>query len=173
MINNNHTDLPMDPNENSSHLQIFNSGSVQHNLNDNIGVSNINLNTLNINTINTETSTSQNATFEFYLHLPNDTRIYHVTYSELHPSENIRLLNNGINLSHIPVDQFPHHHNVHSLIRQQIQQRVQQPVQQQSFDTARTQDTPQMYLESTSIGNTFSNMQEMGYAGVLDNKNNP
>ncbi|GES75039.1 hypothetical protein GLOIN_2v1781313 [Rhizophagus clarus] len=119
-LNNNHTNLPMEPNESSfAQLQIFNNECVQHNLNDNTGGSNINLSTLNINTINTETFTSQNTTFEFYFHLPNDTHIY------------------------------------------RIQQRAQQPVQQQSFDAARTQDTSQMYLETTSIGNISNNMQCM------------
>jgi hypothetical protein len=61
---------------------------------------------------------TQSTTFEVYFHLPNDTRIYRVTYSELHPSENIRLLNNGIDLSHIPDYQFPHHYDVQSSIRQ-------------------------------------------------------
>jgi hypothetical protein len=126
-----------------------------------------------INTINTATYMSQNTVFEFYFHLPNDTRIYHATYSELRPSENTRLLNNGINLSHIPDYQFPHHCNVQSFIRQQIQQRVQQPVQQQSFDTTRTHPTPQIYLDATSVGNISDNMQDMGYDGVHNNQNNP
>ena len=66
------------------------------------------------------------ATYVFYLPLPNEARIYHVTYTELHPLENARLLNNSINLSHILDHQFPHHYNVQSLIQQQIQQQVQQ-----------------------------------------------
>ena len=53
----------------------------------------------------------QNVTFEFYLPLPNDTRIYHITYTELHPLENARILNNSINLSHIPDHQLPHHYH--------------------------------------------------------------
>ncbi|GBB84155.1 hypothetical protein RclHR1_01080011 [Rhizophagus clarus] len=98
----------------------------------------------NINT----TPSLQNDTFEFYFPLPNDTRIYYVTYTELHPLENAQLLNNSINLSHIPEYQFPHHYNIQSLIRQQIQQ-VQQHiyqqnnVQQQFFNTA-IQPTPQV-----------------------------
>jgi hypothetical protein len=66
--------------------------------------------------INTANSVSQNATFEFYFPLPNDTRIFYVTYTELHPLENARLLNNSINLSHIPDYQFSHHYNIQSWI---------------------------------------------------------
>ncbi|CAB5213399.1 unnamed protein product [Rhizophagus irregularis] len=51
---------------------------------------------------------------------PNDTRNYSVTYSELNPSENIRILDY----------QLPHHYN---LIQQQIQQQqVRHPVYQQN-----------------------------------------
>src|SRR5438034_729976 len=85
--------------------------------------------------------------------------IYHVTYTELHPLENARLLNNSINLSHIPDHQFPHHYNVQSLIQQQIQQQVQQVqqpvvyqqnnIQQQSFDTS-IQPTSQVYSDNNA-----------------------
>ncbi|GBC09124.1 hypothetical protein RclHR1_08610011 [Rhizophagus clarus] len=118
--------------------------NIQHTSTNNVGISNMNLNALHINNINSATPASQNVTFEFYCPLPNDTRIYHVTYqfTELHPLENARLLNDRINLSHIPDYQLQHHHNVRSLIQQQIQQQVQQPIvhqrnntQQQSFDT--------------------------------------
>ncbi|CAB4408132.1 unnamed protein product [Rhizophagus irregularis] len=68
-------------------LQILDDGNdnVQHNLINNAGISNMNSKTLNINTNNisttsTATSIFQNTTFEFYTHLPNDTRIYRVTY---------------------------------------------------------------------------------------------
>jgi hypothetical protein len=146
-------------------LQIHGNG--QHNLINNAGLFDMNINTLNTNSTNNVAAASMtsNTVFEFYFHLPNDTRIYRVTYTELHPSENIRLLNNGINLSHIPDYQFPHHCNVQSFIRQQIQQRVQQPVQQQSFDTTRTHPTSQMYSDATSV----DNMQDMGYDGVHNN----
>ncbi|PKB98292.1 hypothetical protein RhiirA5_431613 [Rhizophagus irregularis] len=86
--------------------------------------------------INSATPVSQNVSFEFYFPFSSsiDTRIYHVTYqyTELHPLENARLLNNNINLSHIPDPQFPPHNNIHSLIRQQIQQLIQQLVYQQN-----------------------------------------
>ena len=117
--------------------------------NNSVGMFNTNLNT------NTATPAPQNEIFEFYFHLPNDARIYRVTYSELHPSDNVQLLNNGINLSHIPDYQFPHHYNLQPLIQQQIQQRVQQPVfyqqntiQQQSFDNSSTQPTSQIYSDN-------------------------
>ncbi|GBC10546.1 hypothetical protein RclHR1_09700005 [Rhizophagus clarus] len=133
------------------------------NSDNNYNATNLNSSYLNTsNNVNIATYMSQNTTFEFYFHLPNDTQIYHVTYSELHPSENIRCLNNGINLSHIPDNQFPHHYNVQSLIRQQIQQRVQQPVQQQFYDIAMTQPTSQTYSETTSVGNISDNdMQDI------------
>jgi hypothetical protein len=156
----------MDQTENNfAPLQILDNKneSIQHTLINNTGITDTNLNTFTINTINTATSTTQNTTFEFYFHLPNDARIFRVTYSELQPSENIRLLNSGINLSHIPDYKLPHHYNVQSFIRQQIQQRVQQPIQQHSFDTTRT--------HMTSLGNTSDNLQDMGYVGVLNNQN--
>ncbi|GBB85634.1 hypothetical protein RclHR1_12110004 [Rhizophagus clarus] len=122
-----------------------------------------NLNTFN----NTATPASQNVTFEFYFPflLSNDTRIYHVTYqyTELHPLENARLLNNSINLSHILDHQFSLHNNIHSLIRQQIQQQVQQPVyqqnnvqQQQIFDTT-LQPTSQVCSDNNNNYDTSSN----------------
>jgi hypothetical protein len=131
--------------------------------------------------VNTATLVPQNVTFEFYFPLPNDSRIYYVTYTELHPLENARLLNDRINLSQISNHQIPHHNNIQSLIQQQIQQQVQQPVyyqqdniqqqqhiqqqvqhpvinqqsdiQQQSFDT--TQPTSQVYSNSDTY-NTSS-----------------
>ncbi|GBB99409.1 hypothetical protein RclHR1_03510003 [Rhizophagus clarus] len=154
--NNNHTtqdysNPPMDHTENgSAPLQNYGNGNenIQHTLINNAGICDMNLNTLDVNsafnTLNTATSMTQNPIFEFYFHLPNDTRIYRVTYSELHPSENIRLLNNGINLSHIPDYQFPHHYNVQSLIRQQIHQRVQQPVQQSNISQMYSSDITDM-----------------------------
>ncbi|EXX79354.1 hypothetical protein RirG_006420 [Rhizophagus irregularis DAOM 197198w] len=41
------------------------------------------LDTSHINNIDMTALAPQNITFEFYLPLPNDTRIYHVTYTEL------------------------------------------------------------------------------------------
>ena len=56
---------------------------------------------------------------EFYLPLPPRVR-----YTALQLIEVAQLLNNGIDLSHISDHQFPHHHNIQSLIRQQIQQDI-------------------------------------------------
>ncbi|RGB29423.1 hypothetical protein C1646_795469 [Rhizophagus diaphanus] len=99
--------------------------------------SNPNSDTSNINNINI--TTLQNITYEFYLPLPNDTRIYHVTYTELNLIEIALLLNNRIDLSHIPNNRLPYHYNVQRLIRQEIiQQSVgyqQNTIPQQSFDT--------------------------------------
>jgi hypothetical protein len=131
--------LPMEQTAPLQTLNDNNNENIQNTSNNNIGV---NQNTLRVNTINTGALAPHNTTFWFYFHLPNDTRIYRVTYSELNPSENIQLLNNGINLSHIPDYQLPHHYNIQSLIQQQIQQQVQHPVvyqqnniRQQYFDT--------------------------------------
>src|SRR5581483_9986117 len=87
----NYSDLPMDQTGNNlAPLQILDSSN-----NTNIQHSSIN------GVANTFAAPMpQNVTFEFYFPLPNDTRIYHVTYTELHPLENARLLNNSINLSH-------------------------------------------------------------------------
>jgi hypothetical protein len=149
--------------QNYSHLphQTGNNFAPLHNNNDqqasinNVGMSNTFI-------INNATPAFQNDTFEFYFPLPNDTRIYYVTYTVLHPLENAQLLNNSINLFRIPGHQFPHHYNIQSLIRQQIQQQVQQPVyqqndvQQQFFDTT-VQPTSQVYSDNSNTYNTASN----------------
>jgi hypothetical protein len=121
-------------------LQIVENNN-EHNFQDtsDFGMSNTNIST---SQTSTTAPTPQNITFEFYLPLPNDTRIYHVTYTELNSTEIARLLNNRINLSHIPVHHFPHHFNVQTLIRQQI---VQQPV-----------DLPQNMIQSFSDNNTYN-----------------
>ncbi|CAB4493077.1 hypothetical protein RhiirA1_454362 [Rhizophagus irregularis] len=76
----------------------------------------------NINTSQTS-ATASAPTFEFYLPIPNDTRIYHVTYTELNTTTEIaQHLNNRINLSHVPYHHFQHHYNVQTSIRQQIVQ---------------------------------------------------
>ena len=125
---------------------------------------------MHINNINSTTPAPHN-TFEFYFHLPNDTRIYRVNYSELNLSENVQLLNNGIN--RIPDYLLPHHYNVQSQILQQIQQQVQHPIvyqqnntQQQFFDT--TQPTFQVYSNNdtynAAVNGTVSyDMQDMGF----------
>src|SRR6266496_5985198 len=89
----------------------------------------------NLNTLQTNTTTPapQNNTFEFYLPLPNDRRIYHVTYTELDSSEIARFLNNNsINSSHVPDCQFPQQYNEQSVDYVDCQQDT---IQQQSFDT--------------------------------------
>ncbi|CAB5213412.1 hypothetical protein RhiirA5_478341 [Rhizophagus irregularis] len=150
-----------------------NNENIQHTLINNVGVSNMNLNTLHVNTINSTTLAPHNIIFEFYYHLPNDARIYRVTYSELNPSENVQLLNNGIN--RIPDYLLTHHYNVQSQIQQQIQQQVQHSIiyqqnsiQQRSFDT--TQPIPQVYSNSdtynAAVNGTVSyDMQDMGDTG--------
>jgi hypothetical protein len=118
---------------------------------------------------NTTTFVPQNVTFEFYF--PLHSRMYHVTYTELRPSENARLLNNSINLSHIPNNQFPYHFNIQSLIQQQIQQQVQQPVyhqqdsiQQQPFDITGIQPNDYQNITSASVNGTISNnLQDAGF----------
>ncbi|GBC04013.1 hypothetical protein RclHR1_05470004 [Rhizophagus clarus] len=165
---NNFTPLQiLDNNNNNDNVNIQ-----HHTSNNNLGMSSVSLN-------DTATPALQNATFEFYCPLSNDTRIYHVTYqfTELHPLENARLLNDRINLSHIPNYQLQLHRNVESLIRQQIQQQVQQPVvyqqnsiQQQSFDTIQSS---QAYLNnnaydtaSVSVNGTVSHdMQDTRNTG--------
>jgi hypothetical protein len=101
--------LPMDQTENgataSTPQQILNNNNnenIQHSLINNVGVFNPNLNILHISN-----PAPQN---EFYFALPDDVRIYHVIYqyTELHPLENARLLNDRINISHISNHQIPH-----------------------------------------------------------------
>src|SRR5436190_19797123 len=90
--------------------------------------SNVGMSNMILDTNTTAPAAPQNTTFQFYLPLPNDTRVYHVTYRELDSSEIAQFLNNSINLSHIPYYQFPHHYNLQSLIQQRI---VQPPVDYQ------------------------------------------
>ncbi|UZO06588.1 uncharacterized protein OCT59_026904 [Rhizophagus irregularis] len=105
-----------------------------------------NSDTSNINNINTTAPALQNFTYEFYLPLPNDTRIYHVTYTELNLIEIALLLNNRIDLSHIPNHRLPYHYNVQQhpddnaydvssipFIQQSLEYQ-QEAVPQQSFD---------------------------------------
>ncbi|CAB5186001.1 unnamed protein product [Rhizophagus irregularis] len=131
-----YSDLPTYQADNISTLFHNNNNNDQHTSINNVEMSN----TFIINTLPALQNDTFD-TFEFYFPLPNSARIYYVTYTELHPLENARLLNNSINLSRIPDHQLPHHYNLQSLIRQQIQQQGQQPVyqqnnvQQQFFDT--------------------------------------
>ncbi|PKK62048.1 hypothetical protein RhiirC2_855928 [Rhizophagus irregularis] len=91
-----------------------------------------------INNTNTIAPAPQNITYEFYFPLPKNTRIYHVTYTELNLTEVAQLLNNRIDLSHVPDHRFPYHHNVQHSIRQEIVQQSagyqQNYIPQQSFD---------------------------------------
>jgi hypothetical protein len=99
----------------------------------------------NINNSSTTALSPQNNTFEFYLSLPND-RIYHVAYTELNSTEITQLLNNRIDLSHIPNHRLPYHYNVQYLIRQQfVQQSVDYTILQQSLDTINVQTNFQEY----------------------------
>ncbi|CAB5393229.1 unnamed protein product [Rhizophagus irregularis] len=139
---------------NSTPPQILNNNNnedIQHNLANNVGVPNTNLNTLHINNINTATLAPQSVTFEFYFPLPNDARIYHVTYqyTELHPLENARLLNDRINLSHIPNHQIPLHDSIQSFIRQQIQQQLQQSVYYQQNTSISVSGTVSYDMQDT------------------------
>ncbi|CAB4373633.1 unnamed protein product [Rhizophagus irregularis] len=98
-------------------------------------------------------------TFEFYFHLPNDTRIYRVTYSEINLSENVQLLNDGIN--RIPDYLLPHHYNVQSLIQHSIVYQ-QNRIQQQPFDTSQVYSNNDIYNTAlTSVnGNVSYDMQD-------------
>src|SRR6266498_2975262 len=105
-----------------------------------------------------------NITFECYLPLPNDTRIYHVRYTELHPLEIAQLLNDGINLPHIPDYQLPHHYNIQSLIQQQIQQQVQQSVESQIYQ--------QNNIQQNNIQQEFSDIEDPNYISGISGMGN-
>ncbi|PKC67292.1 hypothetical protein RhiirA1_458620 [Rhizophagus irregularis] len=122
---------------------IDNNENLQHTSNPNM-----NLNTSHINNIDMTALASQNITFEFYLPLPNDTRIYHVTYTELNSVGIAQLLNNRINLSHFLNHRLPHHYNIQHLIRQEI---VQKSTPQQSFDNMDIQRNFQEYSDNNAF----------------------
>src|ERR1041384_2460698 len=88
-------------------------------------------------------------TFEFYLPVPNDTRIYRVRYTALRLFEVARLLNNCIDLSHISDNQLSHHYDVQSLIQQQIRQNL---VESQIYQQIGTQQLS--FYSDSSIYNT-------------------
>lgn len=126
----------------------------------------------------TATSVPQNTTFEFYL--SNDTSTYYVTYIELNSSEIARLLNNNINLSHIPDFQLQHHRDIQSSIHQQIRKQTQRPVHEQNtiqpFNTM-IMTTTQAYSDNVN-NNAVSNlsdgtipdyMQDTGYDTQINN----
>ncbi|GBC08553.1 hypothetical protein RclHR1_08200005 [Rhizophagus clarus] len=103
------------------------------------------------NNTNTTDPALQNNTFEFYFPLPNDIRIYHIMYTELDSTEIARILNNRIDLSHIPDNRFPHHYNVQHLIRQQIIQRTQQNIiLRHPFHTMENQSIFQEYSDNSA-----------------------
>ncbi|CAB4405081.1 unnamed protein product [Rhizophagus irregularis] len=92
-------------------------------------------------------------TFEFYLSY--NTRIYRVTNTALNKFEIALLLNNGINLSHIPGHHFPHHYYIQFLIRQFVESQIYQPnVQQQSFGF---QPNSQVYSSDSNPLNNNNN----------------
>jgi len=137
-----------------------NNNNIQH-TSINVGISNMNPNTsnrLNENRFpnyNYYNYNGPNITFECYLPLPNDMRIYHVRYTELHPLEIAQLLNDGINLPHIPDCQLPNHYNIQSLIQQQIQQQVQQSVKSQIYQQNNTQQVSSNIEDSNYISGIF------------------
>jgi len=88
--------------------------------------------------------------------LSTDSRIYHATYTELNSVEIAQLLNQSVDISHIPDSQLPHH----QLIQQQIQQQVSQSIdsiQQQNASTMRIQSPLQVRDYNTSNGH-FPNL---------------
>jgi hypothetical protein len=122
-------------------------------------------------------SNSNNNVFEFYLPLPNDNRIYRVTYTELNSFEIARRLNNDIDISHIPDSQLSHHQNVQHFIRHQIHQRVQQRVyqpQQQShyFDTMLNPQVDMMALNSQVHSDNVYNNVNSSNGTTSDNYTN-
>ncbi|GES73888.1 hypothetical protein GLOIN_2v1482135 [Rhizophagus clarus] len=89
--------------------------------------------------------------FEFYLPLSNDA-IYRVTYTQLNSFEIAKLLNKGVDTSHIPDPDFLYHINVQSLICQQIRQRVQQhfyqPQQQSQTNNSIPNSIPNSQMDT-------------------------
>lgn len=120
-------------------------------------------------------------TFEFYLPLSDDT-IYQVTYTRLRSLDIARLLNNGVDKSHIPDSHFPLHQNVESIIRQQIHQRVQhiyQPQQQsQAYEIIPNSQADMLPLNSpVNSNNIYENVipsneaisEDIGYTNQTHN----
>ncbi|PKY39838.1 hypothetical protein RhiirA4_453096 [Rhizophagus irregularis] len=161
-----YSDLPIYQTGNNfapSHFLDNNNNDQRTSIN-NVGMSN----TFIINTI---TPTLQNDTFEFYFPLhDNDTRIYYITYTELHPLENAQFLNNRVNLSCIPDHQLPHHYNTQSLIRQQIQQQVQQPqIQSQQSQFPQQIQSQQTYQVYSDNNNAYNNSLNSVNGTISDN----
>ncbi|PKC07213.1 hypothetical protein RhiirA5_418496 [Rhizophagus irregularis] len=162
-----YSDLPIYQTGNNfapSHFLDNNNNDQRTSIN-NVGMSN----TFIINTI---TPTLQNDTFEFYFPLhDNDTRIYYITYTELHPLEIAQFLNNRVNLSCIPDHQFPQHYNIQSLIRQQIQQQVQQPVYQQNSQIQSQQSQFPQQIQSQQSQFPQQIQSQRTYQVYSDNNN--
>ncbi|EXX67076.1 uncharacterized protein OCT59_026900 [Rhizophagus irregularis] len=104
---------------------------------------------------------SDNIKFEFYLPLPNDAHVY-VTYTELNLTEIAQLLNNRIDLSHIPDHRLPYNYKVQHLICQQI---VQQPVDYQQ-DAIPQQSFEEYSDNSTNDASSVPNSPEDGYNSI-------
>lgn len=141
---------------------------------------NINLDTSQISSNNMTTPPLQNITYEFYFPVPNDTRVYHVTYTELNSIEIARRLNDRIDLSHLLNHQFPYHYYIQHSIRQQIVQQSggyqQNIIPQQTFDTMNIQPTFQEYSNNNAYDAApvppNSSEDTIGYNGVQLNQNN-
>ncbi|RIA97129.1 hypothetical protein C1645_314545 [Glomus cerebriforme] len=133
----------------------------------NVNMPNTNSTILHDNTV----APPQNTTFEFYLPLPNDTRVYYVTYTELDSLEIARRLNNGMNNG---MNISPFHYNIQSLIHQLIHQIQQQNIQQQSFDNI--SQMSQMYVDNNahntaSVETISVDNHDMQDAGTNPNNN--
>jgi hypothetical protein len=112
---------------------------------------------------NTVAPAPQNTTFEVYL--PLDGHIYYITYTKLNILEIARLLNNRVDLSHIPDDQFPQHHVIQSLIQQQVPQQPADYQQQQQYfgqSTSHVYSNDNTY-DAASNGATFDDVRDTGY----------
>jgi hypothetical protein len=132
-VTQDYSNSPMDHNSVTSQI---NNETFQHT--SNAEITNMNQDNLHINN-NTIPAPQNNNTFEFYLPLPNDSRIYHVTYTELNSTEIAQFLNNNINSSQIPKP-----------VNYQ-----QNTIQQQSFNNMNTQPTEysdnNAYYDTSSI----------------------
>ncbi|CAB5198416.1 unnamed protein product [Rhizophagus irregularis] len=117
-------------------------------------------------------------TFEFYLPLPNDTRIYRVTYKALYLFEVAQLLNKNINLSHIPDYEFPHHYNIQSLIKQRFGPQFIQPPYVPSAPSSAPSSAPQTTFEFYLSNDlfiyhiTYTELHPFEIAQLLNNNNN-
>jgi hypothetical protein len=122
------------------------------------------------NNYHVEISNSDNTalltTFEFYLPLPNDT-VYQVTYTKLRSIDITTLLNNGVDISHIPNSHLPHHQIVQRLINQQIYQRTQQRVYQPQQQSQLYDMIPNSQVDMT----THNSLVYSNNNNIYDNSN--